>query len=109
MNHMKPSLIRKIQNLSKPEDSLKACGGHTTTPSLLYTLDRLVVTVAAGFGRNAEDEHVAGKAEPSRQQDRRQRRAGVGGEDPRERQGSWRIGCRALEVAILRHFVMFGI
>ena len=27
-----------------------------------------------------------------------------GGEGPRERQGSWRIGCRASEVAILRHF-----
>ena len=26
-----------------------------------------------------------------------------GGEGPRERQGSWRIGCRASEVAILRH------
>ena len=27
-----------------------------------------------------------------------------GGEGPRERQGSWRIGCHASDVAILRHF-----
>ena len=28
-----------------------------------------------------------------------------GGEGPRERQGSWRIGCHASEVAIVRHFL----
>ena len=85
MNHIKPNLIRKNQNLSKPEDSLKVWGGHTTTPPFLYTLKRLVVTfstlsrfaVAAGFGRNAEDEHVASSAVPVREQHRRQRRAGA--------------------------------
>ena len=84
MNHIKPSLIRKNQNLSKPEDSLKVWGGHTTTPPSihlgtsrhhLFTLSPFAVV--AGFGRNAEDEHVASRAVPGLQRHRRQRRTGA--------------------------------
>ena len=41
----------------------------------LFTLSRFAV--AAGFGRNAEDEHVAGKAGPGQQQHQPQRRTGA--------------------------------
>ena len=96
MNHIKPNLIRKNQNLSKPEDSLKVWGGHVTaaTAPLLYTLERLVVTfstlsrfaVVAGFGRNAEDEHVAAIVVPARQRHRPQRLAGA---SSGQRPGRW--------------------
>ena len=84
MNRIKPSLIRKNQSLSKPEDSLKVWGGPTTTPPF-YTpwnvssspFHLVPFAVVAGFGRNAEDEHVASRAVPGLQQDRRQRRTGA--------------------------------
>ena len=84
MNHIKPNLIRKNQNLSKREDSLKVWGGPTTTPPSihlgasrrhLFTLSRFAVV--AGFGRNAEDEHVASRPDPVREPHRRQRRTGA--------------------------------
>ena len=71
MNHI--NLIRKNQNLSKPEDSLKVWGVHTTTT--FSTLSRFAVV--AGFGRRAEDEHVASIAEAARKRHRPQRRAGA--------------------------------
>ena len=36
MNHITHTLIRKNQNLSKPEDSLKVWGGPTTTPPSIH-------------------------------------------------------------------------
>ena len=41
----------------------------------LFTLSRFAV--AAGFGRNAEDEHFASSAEPERERHRPQRRTGA--------------------------------
>ena len=120
MNHIKPNLIKKNQNLSKPEDSLKVWGGPTTTPPSIH-LGTFVVTlstlsrfaVAAGFGRRAEDEHVASRAEPALEQDRRQRRTGA---SSGRRPGRWGRSTgaprqledrlpRLSEVAILRHFL----
>ena len=78
--------------LDQKESKLIKTGGFTESVGwahhnspFLYTLDRLVITfstlsrfaVAAGFGRNAEDEHVASRAEPERQRHRPQRRAGA--------------------------------
>ena len=73
MNHIKTSLFTE------------SVGWAHHNPLLLYTLERLVVTfstlsrfaVAAGFGRNAEEEHVAAKAVPGRQRHRPQRLAGA--------------------------------
>ena len=111
--------IRKNQNLSKPEDSLKVWGGPTTTPPF-YTpwsgssspfppcpVSRWPQALAEMLKTNTSLEKLvlynndigdSGAQAPPLADGR------GGGEGPRERQGSWRIGCRAWEVAILRHF-----
>ena len=97
MNHIKPNLIRKNKNLSKREDSLKVWGGHTTTPSF-YTpwslssspfppcpVSRWPQALAEMLKKNTtllslylyfNDIGDSGAEAP--------------------RQGSWRIGCRAV-------------
>ena len=107
MNHI--NLITKNQNLSKPEDSLKVWGGHTTTPPFYapwivssspfppcpvsrwpQALAEMLKTNTSlralhlrwnNIGRSGAEAPPLADGRGS-------------GEGPRERQGSWRIGWR---------------